>query len=166
VHPTSGSLRVFRHFVWLQAGSGKTAFSRPAHLRVTQAVRPARKFLFRFLGKLIFGKVMSRHRSSLSIFARTEMSGRSFFLVSSRSLAVVTCPQKCHNILGDLVRSRCARGFHLAPKVYRRLEVGSVNACGLTRRAADNWESPRFSGIFLASRFFRFQAESSPTSCS
>jgi hypothetical protein len=29
-------------------------------------------------------------------------------------------------------------------------------------RAADNWESPRFSGIFLALGFFCFQADSSP----
>jgi len=38
VHPTGGSLRVFRQFVWLGVGSGKVAFSRPAHQRVTQAV--------------------------------------------------------------------------------------------------------------------------------
>jgi len=42
VHPTGGSLRVFKQFVWLGAGSGKMALSRPAHQRVTQAVgRPA-----------------------------------------------------------------------------------------------------------------------------
>jgi hypothetical protein len=39
VHPTAGSLRVFREFVWLEVGSGKAALSRPAHQRVTQAVR-------------------------------------------------------------------------------------------------------------------------------
>jgi len=33
-----GSLRVFRHFVWLEVGSVKVAFSRPAHQPVTQAV--------------------------------------------------------------------------------------------------------------------------------
>jgi len=33
-----GSLRVFRHFVWLEVGSIKMALSRPAHQRVTQAV--------------------------------------------------------------------------------------------------------------------------------
>ena len=38
VHPTGGSLRVFRHFAWLGVGSGKVTFSRPAHQRVTQAV--------------------------------------------------------------------------------------------------------------------------------
>jgi len=38
VHPTGGSLRVFRQFAWLGVGSGKVAFSRPAHQRVTQAV--------------------------------------------------------------------------------------------------------------------------------
>ena len=38
MHPTGGSLRVFRHFAWLEAGSVKVALSRPAHQRVTQAV--------------------------------------------------------------------------------------------------------------------------------
>ena len=38
VHPTGGSLRVFRQFAWLEVGSGKTALSRPAHPRVTHAV--------------------------------------------------------------------------------------------------------------------------------
>ena len=37
-HPTGGTLRAFRQFVWLQVGSGKVAFSRPTHQRVTQAV--------------------------------------------------------------------------------------------------------------------------------
>ena len=38
MHPTGGSLRVFRQFAWLGVGSGKKALSRPAHQRVTQAV--------------------------------------------------------------------------------------------------------------------------------
>jgi len=38
VHPTGGSRRVFRHFAWLEAGSGKAALSRPIHQRVTPAV--------------------------------------------------------------------------------------------------------------------------------
>jgi len=38
VHPTGGSLRVFRQFVWLEVDSGKAALSRPTHQRVTQAV--------------------------------------------------------------------------------------------------------------------------------
>ncbi len=42
VHPTGGSLRVFRQFTWLEADSYKMAFSRPTHQRVTQTVgRPA-----------------------------------------------------------------------------------------------------------------------------
>ena len=39
VHPTGGSLRVFRHFAWLEADSDKIALSRPTHQRVTQTVR-------------------------------------------------------------------------------------------------------------------------------
>ena len=38
VHPTGGSLRVFRQFAWLGVGSVKMAFSRPTHQRVTPAV--------------------------------------------------------------------------------------------------------------------------------
>ena len=35
-----GSHRVFEQFAWLEAGSVKMAFSRPAHQRVTQTVGP------------------------------------------------------------------------------------------------------------------------------
>jgi hypothetical protein len=38
VHPTGGSLRVFRQFAWLEIGSSKVALPRPAHQPVTQAV--------------------------------------------------------------------------------------------------------------------------------
>ena len=40
-----GSLRVFRQFAWLEVGSVKAAFSRPAHQRVTHTVRPYAFFL-------------------------------------------------------------------------------------------------------------------------
>ena len=39
VHPTGGSLRVFKQFSWLEVGSGKMALSGPAHQRVTHTVR-------------------------------------------------------------------------------------------------------------------------------
>jgi hypothetical protein len=38
VHPTGGSLRAFKQFAWLEAGSGKVALSRPTHQRVTHTV--------------------------------------------------------------------------------------------------------------------------------
>jgi hypothetical protein len=38
VHPTSGTLRVFRRFARLGVVSVKMALSRPAHLRVTPTV--------------------------------------------------------------------------------------------------------------------------------
>ncbi len=38
VHPTGGSRRVFKQFVWLEVGSGKVVFSPPAHPQVTQTV--------------------------------------------------------------------------------------------------------------------------------
>jgi hypothetical protein len=40
VHPTSGILRVFKQFAWLEVNSVKMALAHPAHLRVTQAVGP------------------------------------------------------------------------------------------------------------------------------
>ena len=39
VHPTGGTLRVFRQFLWLGLGSGKMVLSRPTHQRVTLTVR-------------------------------------------------------------------------------------------------------------------------------
>jgi peptidyl-tRNA hydrolase len=53
VHPTSGTLRVFRHFSWLEVGSVKIAFSQPAHQRVTRAVETVEKVSFQ---KMIFEK--------------------------------------------------------------------------------------------------------------
>ena len=38
VHPTGGSRRVFRQFVWLEVGSVEVASSCPTHQRVTQTV--------------------------------------------------------------------------------------------------------------------------------
>jgi hypothetical protein len=38
VHPTGGSLRVFRQFTWLEVDSAKVALSRPAHQRVMRPV--------------------------------------------------------------------------------------------------------------------------------
>ena len=38
VHPTGGSLRVFKQFVWLQADSVRMTLSPPVHQPVTQAV--------------------------------------------------------------------------------------------------------------------------------
>ena len=39
MHPTGGSLRVFRQFAWLGVGSGEMALSHPTHQRVTHTVR-------------------------------------------------------------------------------------------------------------------------------
>ena len=38
VHPTDGSLRVFKHFAWLGVGSVKVTFACPTHQRVTHTV--------------------------------------------------------------------------------------------------------------------------------
>jgi len=37
-HPTGGSLRVFKQFLWLEVVSVKVALSRPTHQRVTLTV--------------------------------------------------------------------------------------------------------------------------------
>ncbi len=52
VHPTGGSLRVFRQFSGLKAGSVKAALSRPTHQRVTQAVSWIYSFVIRGIYKL------------------------------------------------------------------------------------------------------------------
>ena len=61
---------------------------------------------------------------------------------------------------GDWAVAICSPCFDLAPELVRRLEAGSVNACGLTQRAAEVWESARFLSMFLAFGFFRFDGES------
>src|SRR5512145_113249 len=49
VHPTGGSLRVFRQFASLGVGSDKMALSRPAHQRVTLTVSPLLSIFRNFL---------------------------------------------------------------------------------------------------------------------
>ena len=44
MHPTGGSLRVFKRFVWLEVGSGKMSLSRPAHQPVTHTVGRLREY--------------------------------------------------------------------------------------------------------------------------
>ena len=61
VHPTGGSLRVFEQFSWLGVGSGKAAFPRPAHQRVTPAVG-------RFASRIIQGSRMRRNKVKTSFF--------------------------------------------------------------------------------------------------
>jgi hypothetical protein len=48
VHPTGGSLRVFKQFRWLEAGSGKAALPRLAHPRVTHTVGRFNVFNLRY----------------------------------------------------------------------------------------------------------------------
>ncbi len=61
VHPTGGSRRVFGQFAWLGVGSVKATFSRPAHQRVTQAVR-------RLITSKLQGKTKMRTLKSLLVF--------------------------------------------------------------------------------------------------
>lgn len=43
MHPTGGSLRVFRQSARLEVGSAKSGFSGLAHQRVTQTVGPSKR---------------------------------------------------------------------------------------------------------------------------
>jgi len=52
--------------------------------------------------------------------------------------------------VGDRAGSACLLCFPLASGHVSGLQVGSVKACGLTQRAPDGWESPRFWAVFLA----------------
>jgi hypothetical protein len=53
VHPTGGSLRVFRQFAWLEVDPVKAALSRPAHQRVTPAVRRLMRDSYRLVRNLV-----------------------------------------------------------------------------------------------------------------
>jgi len=53
VHPTGGTLRVFKPFAWLEVGSVKMALSRPAHQRVTPAVWAAYTYLCENIPELV-----------------------------------------------------------------------------------------------------------------
>jgi hypothetical protein len=60
-HPTGGSLRVFRPFVWLGVDSDKIALSRPTHQRVTPTVSPPLANQRRFLEfELFHGTVLAK----------------------------------------------------------------------------------------------------------
>ena len=56
---------------------------------------------------------------------------------------------------GDLAVSIGSLCFDLAPRRLSNLKVGSVNACGLTQRAAEVWESARFQAVCVAWSWFR-----------
>jgi len=62
-------------------------------------------------------------------------------------MVVVTCLQWCHNV--DVCGSASVLASRFpAPELWVYLEAGSFQACGLTKRAPDKWESPRFTGSF------------------
>ena len=86
VHPTGGSLRVFRQFAWLGVGSGKVALSRLTHQRVTQAVgrltlscllgknkaRPTKTLLCKPSFSDTFSEGLSQIDNSLQLFLRRK----------------------------------------------------------------------------------------------
>ncbi len=71
----------------------------------------------------------------------------------SRKLTIASCLLSCHNRGSRFARSVCPLGFDLAPRHFPDLRLGPANACRLTMRAPDKWESARFIGFFPASSF-------------
>jgi len=55
----------------------------------------------------------------------------------------------------DLALSIGLLCFDLAPRHVSDLQVDSVNACRLTQRAPDGWESARFQAVCAAGSWFR-----------
>jgi len=69
----------------------------------------------------------------------------------------------CHKVSKRRSQSSLARGVSTSLRQFvRRLEADAVKACNLTMRAADKWDSPRFTDLFLASGLYCSQAESRP----
>ena len=67
---------------------------------------------------------------------------------------IASCLSTCHNDERSLANGFAGRFSTSLPNLCQHLHAGSVNAFGLTMRAADKWDSPRFSGRFLASSEF------------
>jgi len=65
-----------------------------------------------------------------------------------RWLVMESCPQSCHNNSRCLANGLASRLSTSLPGFFRRLRAGPVNACGLTLRAAEVWESARFRAVF------------------
>jgi hypothetical protein len=94
VHPTSGSLRVFKHFSWLDAGSVKLAFSHPAQPPVTQAVRWLVKALSEnsakkpaFFDKILCPRKIMDKNSLITNFAKYKSQEENYLTEAFASLA-------------------------------------------------------------------------------
>ena len=106
--------------------------------------------------------------SRLSCLAYQQVSLVSKLIAKSvtslwNKMVVSVGPPSCHKIGRCRSRRSLARCVSSrAPKRFSRLQVGSVNSCSLTMRAADGGESLRQNGFFFASGFFRFAGFFSP----
>ena len=101
----------------------------------------------------------SHGSTSLVSFRCIGLSYQDVLLVRRRIVQYVTslcnqevisvCPRSCHNMNRCRSRNSLARfGSTSLRQFLWRLEVGSVNACNLTMRAADKCESARFKAWF------------------
>ncbi len=80
----------------------------------------------------------------LARFARWQIENQMVCIDLSRKLVVASCPPVCHNSGSLFAGSVCPLCFDLAPRHGSDLKPGPVNACHLTRHAADGGYVPRF----------------------
>jgi hypothetical protein len=83
-------------------------------------------------------------------FARWSVEHQRVCADRYTKMVLVVCLPVCHNLGWRFARSVCPRCFNLASKPFPGLELGPVNACRLTKRAPDKWESARFQALCLA----------------
>ena len=101
------------------------------------------------------------HVFRLSYFSSQQVSLVRRMLVKyiasiCHQMVVAACLPSCHNISTCRSPKSLARGGSTSLREFgQRLKADPVNACHLTRRAADKWDSPRFLGFCLASSGFR-----------
>ncbi len=93
-------------------------------------------------------------------FARLEIERQRVGVDRFIKMVLVSCLPSCHNLGSLFAWSVCPPCFDLAPKPFSDLKPGSVNACHLTRHAADGGYVPRFLAFVWLWAFLRFDGAS------
>ncbi len=96
---------------------------------------------------LSFSFLQVRCVSYLAHFARLEIERQRICMDPFPKMVLVSCLLSCHNASDRFALLACPQAFDLALMPFPDLKAGSVNACRLTMRAADKWESPRFQAV-------------------
>ena len=124
MHPTGGSLRVFKRFAWLEVGSAKEALPRPAHQRVTPTVRKPGVF-----SPLLDFEIRSYQRWG---FVSDELYGFEVFQV--RCLLCKGHGWSSH-FASQVVLSFVARDGHVLPRSVSILAVAlCLSWCVIAKR--------------------------------